>query len=196
MSVPALDRIFSVTEQQQWISGGATNSSVTDREVRDDSFEYEDRTARLMRSPNWARAQRFLKRYIEGCVFQFAKTERVWWSVTAGPGGQFARVNIGPQEALCIVPHDDFHFHALVQGSTFPVQDRANLPACVRTKDSPYAVGDQIWVKSDNSEAMDTVLEVFTLKYSAKIFNLRLMRTRRNTWSRSHCYSLGTAILA
>jgi hypothetical protein len=164
MSVPALDRIFSVTEQQQWISGGATNSSATDREVRDDSFEYEDRTARLMRSPNWTRAQRFLKRYIEDCVFQFAKTERVWWSVTAGIDGQFARINIGPQEALCIVPHDNFHFHALVQGSTLPEQDRANLPAGVRTKNSPYVVDDQLWVESDNPEAMDRFLEVSMLK--------------------------------
>ena len=198
MSLPAIDAVASLADQQQWIAGDLENSLPRDRNVQEDPVEYESRIEQITASPYWDQTRDFLNKYIQQCIFMYAKTEKMWWSVTVGPRGSYVRVNIGPQEVLTINPWGNFNLHIVMENSSFSERERGEFASAVPllTKQSPYTgVDNQVWVESNNLGFFEEFFRRPAAIDSARALNMRLMGVRRNTWARAHCFGVITQIL-
>jgi hypothetical protein len=197
MSAPKIDNVAPLSEQRAWLEGRLANSSPSDRKTQQDSIEYEVRGVRLASAPLWPQTKDFLKQYIVGCIFFYAKTESAWWSMTVGPDGGYVRINIGPQEVLAINPLDNFHVHALIEDSSFSADERVNIQSTLSAsiKPSPYAVANQVWIESNDPAFLTEFLRRRVIVDSARALNMRLMREKRNIYARSYCYNVVTEIL-
>jgi HNH endonuclease len=199
MTSPALDAIAPRSEQREWLDGRLSNSSPSDRTIREDSIENQARALRIASAPYWPQTRSFLRQYILQCVFLYAKTELNWWSITVGPVGGSIRVNIGPQETLTINPWEAFHAHILVDSTNIPENDRPDIELTLSTsiKRSPYTIVDnQLWVESNEIQFLSEFLRLPTLVEAARVLNIRLMRARRNVWARWHSFDIVAAIFA
>jgi hypothetical protein len=193
----ALDSLVSLAEQKAWLAGARLREGASTRKQANDPVVYRERVARIVTAPHWRATALFLRRFISECLIDFTRTERVWWSLTAGVNGDYIRLNVGPQELLAISPWEKFDFHILVDRSVAgSIEEAWPGERAALIGPSPYKVVDnQISIDSKEPEFPIRFLATSTAIQAARSLSLALMRARKNIWARSHSSELVSLLL-